>query len=150
MGSSSQCSSFEISTITLASSEDGGAVHISPRQSLTLLFNQLSSPPSQDLLVEDLVALNIPQIHDSPVDIYIFIYAYPSLSLATVISRIVALALPYDNYAMYAFTYASANIPSVRSTIPFSCCTVCKSTILSTDNIRRSRTDVDGRSGCVR
>jgi hypothetical protein len=113
VGSSSQCSSFETSTITLASSEDGGAVHISPRQSLTLLFNQLSSPPSQDLLVEDLVALNIPQIHDSPVDIYIFIYAYPSLSLATVISRIVALALPYDNYTMYAFTYASANTPSL-------------------------------------
>jgi hypothetical protein len=29
------------------------------------------------------------------------------------VSRSLTLTLPYDNYAMYAFTYASTNIPSL-------------------------------------
>jgi hypothetical protein len=78
---------------------------------------RLSFPPQPGPLVEDITTLNIPQIYGTLVDIHIgFMWSYiytPSL-FAILVSRIITLIVPYDDYLTYACTYVALLSPSVE------------------------------------
>jgi hypothetical protein len=77
-------------------------------------------------------------------------YTLTPSPLLAMVSRFLTLTLPYDNYAMYAFTYATVTIRSLSEARYHSQLVLYVRAILSMDNVlgMRSCTDVDGR--CVR
>jgi hypothetical protein len=105
--------------------------HLSPPRIFTSFH-----PHRPELLIQDLVTPNIPQIYDSPMDIYIsfmWSFTHSPLLFSTVDSRITALTVPYDNHVMYAFMltfHLFQKRKQCHSHI------VCKCTIISMDYMK--------------
>jgi hypothetical protein len=128
--------SLELHPITLVSNEAGidldtdrGAVYPSPALAPPITSSHLLR---RDVVAEDLATPNIPWIYGTPVDTWIFVsllscgHTYtPSPMFATLVSRIITLAIPYDDYVTYACDYQ--HHVSAQSAITFSSC-VCKFT----------------------